>query len=156
MTRLCKFIGERRALQWTADESLCAKLVTNTVQFFKPSAFESGPAHHLHLEHISEFAISPGRTPHVAAFVPEKKGAPASIRLYTIPNFARATAQKTFYKADKIALHWHPMGTNLLCVASTDVDKTNQSYYGESNLYFLSATGGGDAKVQLGTFVLTC
>jgi len=35
-------------------------------------------------------------------------------------------------------------------LATTDVDKTNKSYYGETNMYMLSANGGFDARITLG------
>lgn len=41
------------------------------------------------------------------------------------------------------------MGSSLIVLAQTDVDKTNQSYYGETNLYMLSANGGFDSRITL-------
>ena len=36
-----------------------------------------------------------------------------------------------------------------MSLAQTDVDKSNKSYYGETNLYILSTNGGFDSRVQL-------
>jgi translation initiation factor 2A len=36
------------------------------------------------------------------------------------------------------------------CNGRCDVDKTNQSYFGETNLYFLKADGSHDGNVPLG------
>ena len=59
-------------LQYTADEKFCARAVTNEVQFF-----ESGDLgtvwNKLHIEGVTDFAISPGKNHSVAVFVPEKK-----------------------------------------------------------------------------------
>lgn len=42
--------------------------------------------------------------------------------------------------------------TAVLVTASTDVDKTGASYYGEQTLHYL-ATNGESAIVQLGKFI---
>lgn len=59
-------------LQYTHDETFCARVVTNEVQFY-----ESGNLaqvwNKLRLEGVSDFAVSPGQTHSVAVFVPEKK-----------------------------------------------------------------------------------
>lgn len=60
-------------------------------------------------------------------------------------------SQKTFFKGDKVQLKWNALGTSLIVHATTDVDKSNRSYYGESNMYILSANGGFDSRIQLGT-----
>lgn len=40
-----------------------------------------------------------------------------------------------------------------MVLAQTEVDKTNKSYYGETNMYILSADGGFDARIQLGMLI---
>jgi len=59
-------------LQYTHDETFCARVVTNEVQFY-----ESGNLaqvwNKLRLEGVSDFAVSPGQNHSVAVFVPEKK-----------------------------------------------------------------------------------
>lgn len=49
-------------------------------------------------------------------------------------------------------LKWNASGTNLIVLAQTEVDKTGKSYYGETNLYLLSADGEFDSRVQLGEY----
>ena len=49
-------------------------------------------------------------------------------------------------------LKWNQAGTSLIVLAQTEVDKTGKSYYGETNLYLLSASGDVDVRVQLGEF----
>lgn len=69
-----------------------------------------------------------------------------------MPKFEQAVSQKTFYKADKVQLKWNATGSSLIVLASTDVDKSNKSYYGESNMFILSANGGFDSRIQLGMY----
>lgn len=70
--------------------------------------------------------------------------------MFNVPKFDRAVSQKTFYKADKVQLKWNATGTSIIVLASTDVDKSNRSYYGESNMFILNANGGFDSRIQLG------
>jgi len=60
-------------LQYTADEKFCARVVTNQVQFYQSE--DLGTVwNKLHIEGVSDFAITPGIDKHsVAVFVPERK-----------------------------------------------------------------------------------
>ncbi|CAG8506546.1 8208_t:CDS:10 [Ambispora gerdemannii] len=115
-------------VQWTEDEAFFCRMVTNEVQFFDSKRVDKGVHSRLRLEGIGDFSLSPGKSPSIAVFIPEKK---------------------TFFKADKIQMKWNDLGTNLLVLTHTDVDKTNKSYYGETNLYFLASAGNYDCRVQL-------
>lgn len=66
-----------------------------------------------------------------------------------MPQFASPISQKTFFKGDKVQLKWNALGTSLIVLAQTEVDKSNKSYYGETNMYLLSANGSFDARVTL-------
>ena len=46
-------------------------------------------------------------------------------------------------------MKWNSLGTSILVLAQTDVDKSNKSYYGETTLYLLSSNGTVDARVTL-------
>ena len=135
-------------LQYTADEKYCARVVTNEVQFYESGNLKS-VWNKLCVEGVSEFALSPGKNPSVAIFVPERKGQPAAVKLYSVPSFAAPVSQKTFYKGDKVQMTWNDLGTSLIVLAQTDVDKTNKNYYGESTMILLS-TNGFDARITLG------
>lgn len=76
------------------------------------------------------------------------------MKVFNVPQFAQPVSQKTFFKGDKVQFKWNDLGTSLIVLASTDVDKSNKSYYGETNMYILSANGGFDSRIQLGTLVL--
>jgi translation initiation factor 2A len=58
-------------------------------------------------------------------------------------------SQKNFFKGDKVQLKWNKLGTTLIVLAQTEVDKTGKSYYGETTLYVLSANGGFDSRITL-------
>ncbi|CAG8522427.1 9207_t:CDS:10, partial [Cetraspora pellucida] len=117
-------------VQWTEDESFFSRMVTGEVHFYDSKRIDKGIHTKLRLENIVDFSLSPGKNPFIAVFVPEKNSAPASVRIYSITNFNSPLAQKTFFKADKVRMHWNDLGTNLLVLTQTEVDKTNKSYYG--------------------------
>ncbi|XP_026948654.1 eukaryotic translation initiation factor 2A isoform X6 [Sagmatias obliquidens] len=136
---------------WSEDETLCARNVNNEVHFFENNNFNTF-ASKLHLKKINDFVLSPGPQPYkVAVYVPGSKGAPSFVRLYQYPNFDgphAALANKSFFKADKVTMLWNKKATAVLVIASTEVDKTGASYYGEQTLHYI-ATNGESAVVQL-------
>ncbi|KAJ2159847.1 hypothetical protein GGF46_002738 [Coemansia sp. RSA 552] len=136
------------ALQWTDDEKYCAKLFQGEVRFYAPEALARA-ALTLKLDGVTSFSLSPGMSPSVAVFVPERGSKPALVRMYPVGSFVRATSNKTFFKADKVEFYWHHLGTNLLVLTQTEVDNTGRSYYGESSLYFMAAAGTFDCRVVL-------
>ncbi|XP_015455664.1 eukaryotic translation initiation factor 2A isoform X3 [Pteropus alecto] len=136
---------------WSEDETVCARNVNNEVHFFENNNLNT-IANKLHLQKINDFMLSPGPQPYkVAVYVPGSKGAPSFVRLYQYPNFDgphAALANKSFFKADKVTMLWNKKATAVLVIASTDVDKTGASYYGEQTLHYI-ATNGESAVVQL-------
>ncbi|MBW0513017.1 hypothetical protein O181_052732 [Austropuccinia psidii MF-1] len=141
------------ALQFTEDESHALRLVSGgEIQVFDPKSFQTGPISKLKLEGMTDFKLSPGKNPLLSVFIAEKKGAPASVKIYSLSGLEQSASplsQKTFYKADKIQMKWNKSGTSVLLLTQTDVDKTGKSYYGETNLYMLSANGQFDCRVTL-------
>ncbi|OIW26460.1 translation initiation factor eIF-2A [Coniochaeta ligniaria NRRL 30616] len=136
-------------LQYTADERFCARLVTNEVQFYESHDL-STVWNKLRVEGVTDFAIAhSGQNQNVAVFVPERKGQPASVKVFNVPQFTTPISQKTFFKGDKVQLKWNAQGTSLIVLAQTEVDKSNKSYYGETNMYLLSANGSFDARIAL-------
>lgn len=135
-------------LQYTHDEQFCARCVNNEVQFYESK--DLGTVwNKLRVEGVSDFALSPGQTNSVAVFVPERKGQPAAVKVFNVPQFTQPVSQKTFFKGDKVQLKWNEEGTSLIVLAQTEVDKSNKSYYGETNMYILSANGGFDSRITL-------
>ncbi|XP_005308275.1 eukaryotic translation initiation factor 2A [Malaclemys terrapin pileata] len=136
---------------WADDESISARIVNNEVHFFENNNFDT-IANKLHLQKVNDFVLSPGPQPSkVSVYVPGSKGAPSFVRLYQYPNFGgpqSALANKSFFKADKATMLWNNKATAVLVIASTEVDKTGASYYGEQTLHYI-ATNGESAVVQL-------
>ena len=98
---------------------------------------------------MQDFALSPGASNAIAVFVPERKGQPASVKVFAFPDSSSPVSQKTFFKGDKVQLKWNQQGTSLIVLAQTEVDKSGKSYYGETTLYLLSASGGFDSRIDL-------
>ncbi|KAI4260026.1 MAG: hypothetical protein LQ352_000522 [Teloschistes flavicans] len=135
-------------LQYTYDERYCARVVTNEVHFYRSE--DLGTVwNKLHMDGVSDFAISPGEHHSIAVFVPERKGQPAAVKVYNVPEFAGPVSQKNFYKGDKVQLKWNNEGTGLIVLAQTEVDKSGKSYYGETTLYLLSVNGKFDSRIEL-------
>lgn len=142
--------------QFTANEEYCVRQVSTELQIYEARSIEKGVVGRLKLEGITSFEVGPGEKPSVAVFCGEKKGAPASVRVYSLDsliptpeNVVAPVSQKTFFKADKIQIKWNKAGSALLFMTSTDHDKTGKSYYGETNLYLMSVRGDFDCRVAL-------
>ncbi|KAH7908360.1 eukaryotic translation initiation factor eIF2A-domain-containing protein [Hygrophoropsis aurantiaca] len=137
-------------LQYTISESHAIRLVSQEIQVFRPAEWSKGIADKLKVEGASMISLSPGLNPSLAVFVAEKKGAPASVKIYGLLNLNIApTCQKNFYKADRAQIKWNNLGTQVLVLTQTEVDNSNMSYYGETGMYLLSAAGNFDCRVTL-------
>uniref|UniRef100_A0A1A8J2I6 Eukaryotic translation initiation factor 2A n=1 Tax=Nothobranchius kuhntae TaxID=321403 RepID=A0A1A8J2I6_NOTKU len=136
---------------WSEDEKICVRSVNNELHFYENNDFNS-IANKLHMQKVSDFALSPGTQPSkVAVYVPGSKGAPSFVRLYQYPALegpSAALANKSFFKADRVSMHWNRKASAVLVTASTEVDKSGASYYGEQTLHYL-AVNGETAVVQL-------
>lgn len=149
-------------VQWTQDESHWARMQPadkngkgGEVLFYKalePKRNPSGSvinSFRIAVDHLGDFALSPGAYPKAALFIREASGQPAAIRIYLLPNGSQPIAQKRFYRADRAQLCWSPTGKHLLAVTHTEMDATGNSYYGETALYFLAGDGSADFRVPL-------
>jgi len=137
-------------IQWTPDDAICARNLSNEVHFFEGGNLDS-VKHKLRLEGLSEYSLAPNNRPHVCAFIPSMGGRPAGARMFKYPNFAEedAIGRKSFFNANSVEMKWNSRGNSCLLLASTDVDKTGSSYYGETSLYCLD-TKGTTAHLQPG------
>ncbi|XP_019857196.1 PREDICTED: eukaryotic translation initiation factor 2A-like isoform X2 [Amphimedon queenslandica] len=132
-------------IQWSKDESVCARNVTNEVHFFEGCPGKS-PGHRLVIDQLSSFSLSPSLPLHVSVHVKGSKGAPSVVRIYKYPVFTGSgsvIANKSFYKADTVQMKWDHEGKGVLVLTTTDVDKSGESYYGEQHLYYLTVKGDG-------------
>eukprot|EP00727_Mastigamoeba_balamuthi_P005490 m51a1_g1560 putative eukaryotic translation initiation factor (597) ;mRNA; r:33821-36194 len=75
----------------------------------------------------------------VAVFVAERKGEMASVSIYEWPRVGNNefVSRRKFLQAQYCTLEWSPAGGVLLANASTDMDPTGKSYYGQSCAYIL-------------------
>lgn len=135
-------------LQYTFDERFGARVVTNEVQIYESHDLTK-VWNKLRVDGVTDFAVSPGENHSIAVFVPERKGQPAAVRIYNVPNFTTPVSQKNFFKGDKVQLQWNDAGTSLIVLAHTEVDKTGKSYYGETTMYLLSANSDFDSRIDL-------
>ncbi|CAI4484385.1 BAQ_1a_G0020520.mRNA.1.CDS.1 [Saccharomyces cerevisiae] len=110
-------------------------------------------------QHFTTYLISPAEHPTICTFTPEKGGKPAQLIIWALSEgkITKKIASKTFFKADSCQLKWNPLGNAILCLAITDFDSSNKSYYGENTLYLLSfqgvngTLGGNSVRVSLTT-----
>ncbi|CDK29078.1 unnamed protein product [Kuraishia capsulata CBS 1993] len=142
--------------QFTGEETLMTKVLNQSeIGFYKLGADTiklDKPVDTLSVKEIGKiqsFNVSPGKNPSVAIFIPEQKGQPASIRVYSVTNFKKPVSQKQFFKGERCQFTWNALGTSLLALVSTDVDSSNKSYYGETTLYLLGIAGSFDQRITL-------
>ncbi|KAH3679209.1 hypothetical protein WICPIJ_008678 [Wickerhamomyces pijperi] len=137
---------------FTADEKIIARIFNNEIRFYEVNKSLNFNKHWsvLKIENVQSFKLSPGKNPTIATFVPDKKGRPANVSVWNITAGIKSPiCSKTFFKADSCKLAWNSLGTALLALASTDVDSSNKSYYGENNLYLLGIAGSYDSRITL-------
>ncbi|KAE9607256.1 hypothetical protein Lal_00026450 [Lupinus albus] len=139
------------AIQFSLDEATACRLATNEVQFFDGGDFSKGIISRLRVPGVAAVELSSTPGSHIAAFVPESKGIPASVQIFASGNASQsqAIARRNFFRCSTTQLKWNRGSTGLLVVVQSDVDKTNQSYYGESKLCYLTIDGKHEGLVPL-------
>lgn len=123
-------------MQWTSDEKYALRMIKDQIHVYDTSDFEK-PTWVLQVENATSYQVSPGDGYRLAVFSSEKKASPGRISIYQFFS-DKPFSSRSFFKAERAIIHWNKLGSSLLCLTSVEVDKTNQSYYGEKNLYFLS------------------
>ncbi|XP_059304991.1 uncharacterized protein LOC132056689 isoform X3 [Lycium ferocissimum] len=139
------------SVRFSSDESVACRLATNEIQFFDPKDFSKGFVNRLRVPGVAAFELSKAPGSYVAAFVPESKGMPASVQIYACAKDlqSQAVARRSFFRCSTVQLSWNSGSTGLLVVVQADVDKTNQSYYGETKLNYLTTDGTHEGLVPL-------
>lgn len=130
-------------LRWTDDEELLWHYNTNVITVYKGAdcTTKISALHQKGVEHFSLCPCTGSGAYKVATFLPEGKSTAAKVAIYEYPNLEQPKAQKNFFKATSALLSWSPSGMGVLINAKTDMDKTNESYYGESSLHLLLCDG---------------
>ncbi|KAL4586830.1 hypothetical protein LXL04_011474 [Taraxacum kok-saghyz] len=139
------------SFRFSSDEAVASRMATNELQLFDTRDFSKGVVHKIRIPGIAAAELSKNPGSHVAAFVPESKGKPGSIQIYACApdSDGQAIRVKSFFRCSTVQQHWNNGSTGVLVVVHSDVDKTNQSYYGESKLYYLTLDGTHDGLVSL-------
>ncbi|KAJ6433491.1 hypothetical protein OIU84_017227, partial [Salix udensis] len=107
------------SIRLSSDEAIACRMATNEIQFFDPKDFSKGIVHRIRVPGVAAVELSMVPGSHVAAFIPESKGVPASVQIFACGKEMQ------------------------------NVDKTNQSYYGESKLNYLTTNGSHEGLVPL-------
>jgi Eukaryotic translation initiation factor eIF2A len=79
---------------------------------------------------------------------------PASVQIYSCNKDLQTqpVARRSFFRCSSVQFHWNKDSFGVLFVAQSDVDKTNQSYYGETKLNYLTIDGSHEGLVSLSKF----
>ncbi|KAG0574792.1 hypothetical protein KC19_VG291800 [Ceratodon purpureus] len=138
-------------IQFSEDETVACRLVTNEAHIFDGRDFSKGSIDKLRLPGIEGVQLAHAPASHIAAYVPEIKGAPANVRVFELASVSQGqpVARRSFFKSNTAQLLWNKGSTGCLVLAQSDVDKTNQSYYGETRLHFLTSDGRHEGAVPL-------
>lgn len=138
------------AIQFSADEGHLFHLITNAVNVHSSRDNFAQAIRKVEFKGVTQFCISPGKDAVLAAFVPETRSNPAAVQIMEWGSGAPAMRnRKSFFRAQQCKFKWNSSGTHVLVQSLCDYDATNQSYFGESKLYYLSADGKLDLAVPL-------
>lgn len=79
------------------------------------------------------------------------QGIPASVQVFACAenSVSQPVARRSFFRCSTVQLSWNRGSTGLLVLVQADVDKTNQSYYGETKLNYLTTNGTHEGLVPL-------
>ncbi|XP_076055615.1 eukaryotic translation initiation factor 2A isoform X2 [Oratosquilla oratoria] len=127
--------------QWTMDETIFARRVTNEVHFYQSNELQTIAEKKI-LPKVKSFSLSPSSDIHHVIFFAQKS--PAFTHLYRYPNFKNtsdALANKSFFKMDTVEVLWNKPTTAALLLTAAEVDKSGTSYYGEQMLFYLDTKG---------------
>ncbi|XP_011311612.1 eukaryotic translation initiation factor 2A [Fopius arisanus] len=140
------FIQKRQsdwAPQWSGDEKLCGVLINHDILFYENTNFDT-IKHKFNSTKVGKFRIGSKCSPyHIIFYLPGKSSEPSFARLFEYPKFDKteSLANKSFFQADKVDIHWNDRGTCALILTSTDMDKTGATYYGKQALHYISVSG---------------
>lgn len=144
------------AIQWTADEAYCFRLVSNEIQIFIGQSLSDGIIDKVYHKGLVSFKVTPTSNPtSIAVFNPDAGGKPARVTMYQFKGVAMKgssetavegpLSSRTIFSASEVKLLWNSTGTSLLVHSHSDVDNSNSSYYGATGLYILMA-GNSDVS----------
>lgn len=86
----------------------------------------------------------------MAVYVPETANGPAVLQLLNFAAFkpvgekgsgGQPIARRSMFRCQSVRFFWNSLGTSVLALTESSVDKTNKSYYGEQSLHFMGENG---------------
>lgn len=144
-------------IQWTLDESVCCRLVSNEVHILNGRNPEQGIIGKVHHKGLTSFQLCPiASKPYICVFCPAKGGKTGQVALYrytTTANIPTTSAldvvipsavsvcNRGVMSATEASIYWSPAGLAVLIHTQSEVDSSNSSYYGASGLIILSCNG---------------
>jgi translation initiation factor 2A len=150
----------RDLVQWTEDEAVCGRLVSNEVHLLAGLRPEQGIVGKVYHKGVSAFKLCPvSAKPYVCVFSPSAGGRPGQLALYRYhgitataaaataaageggPTLAACVTSRGVMSATEADLLWSPTGAAVLAHTQSEVDSSNSSYYGASGLSILSCAG---------------
>eukprot|EP00927_Polykrikos_kofoidii_P055647 TRINITY_DN49860_c0_g1_i1.p1 TRINITY_DN49860_c0_g1~~TRINITY_DN49860_c0_g1_i1.p1 ORF type:complete len:654 (+),score=159.54 TRINITY_DN49860_c0_g1_i1:149-2110(+) len=143
-------------IRWNADETLTFELIPGEAIVIRPFDLEGAvdtddaegeqpKTRKLSLRGVAHFQVgtqtAKGST-FIACYVPES-GVVAKVFLYNLVDVATPLLTVSFpAKIKDMTIMFNPLGSELLALATSDVDETGNSYFGNSYLYWVSCEGG--------------
>ncbi|XP_039156996.1 eukaryotic translation initiation factor 2A isoform X2 [Eucalyptus grandis] len=77
------------SIRFSSDEAVVCRLATNEIQFFDGCDFSKGFKYRLRVPGVAAVELSKTPGYHIAAFVPESKGVPASVQILCVGRIRR-------------------------------------------------------------------
>eukprot|EP00434_Breviolum_minutum_P009374 symbB.v1.2.008257.t1/scaffold517.1/size193155/4 len=153
-----KLEKDKKVLQWTLDENLCARLTTEgKIQLHDGADLAESPLMELRVNNVAGFEFAPlqvkeGFHARLALFVADQRDdlqrvvGPAEVSILeltaSMEGFQTNVSAKMSVPCGQVAdLLWNSAATCLIAHCQTEVDETGQSYYGGSRLAFMSQAG---------------
>ncbi len=138
-------------VQWSDDESIAVRAVTNTLHFFPGDKLGQAPTSKIGIPGVTKCELSRGSAPYtVAVFISGAAGSPGKFALYRHPDQGgEQILHRSTFRADSVTFKWNSRGSSLLALISTNVDTSGKSYYGESEVYFMTRNGTVNKRVDL-------
>jgi translation initiation factor 2A len=161
-------VQKKNLIQWTHDEHVCMRIVSNEIHILDGHAPASGIKCKLFIKNVALYSIAGcGTYCDVVCFIPSQSGNPSHIALYRVENSDLAAGAKdsdistwwpegcaadavrpstvplvsrsSMFNASDATLQWNaPLNNVCLIQVTSDVDSSGSSYYGNTGAYLLA------------------
>lgn len=110
---------KKDVIQWTDDELYFAKLVSNEVQIYNGSNVSDGIKNRIQMKGVTQFKMSSSSPPSFALFVPESKGNPGRVSIFSYSSSTHESpinliASRTLMAATEANIIWNCKSTAVL------------------------------------------